>query len=71
MKSKAYILSQIQELLVERHGYTHNKAERYVELHKDDKVYELLVLKKSLSEQEQYPEISFRKTVWRHHYDSE
>ena len=71
MKSKAYILSQIQELLVERHGYTHDKAERYAELHKDDKVYELLVLKKSLSEQEQYPEISFRKTIWRHHYDSD
>ncbi len=71
MKSKAYILSQIQELLVERHGYTQDKAERYAELHKDDKVYELLVLKKSLSEQERYPEISFRKTLWRHHYDSE
>ena len=71
MKSKAYILSQIKELLVERHGYTQDKAERYAELHKDDKVYELLVLKKSLSEQEQYPEISFRKTLWRHHYDSE
>ena len=71
MKSKSYILSQIQELLVERHGYTQDKAERYAELHKDDKVYELLVLKKSLSEQEQYPEVSYTKTIWRHHYDSE
>ena len=71
MKSKVYILSQIKDLLIERHGYTSEKAERYAELHKDDKVYELLVLKKNLSEQEQYPEVSFRKSIWRHHYDSE
>ena len=71
MKSKAYILSQIKELLIERHGYTSEKAERYAELHKDDKVYELLVLKKNLSEQEQYPDVSFRKSIWRHHYDSD
>ena len=71
MKSKTYILSQIQNLLVERHGYTVEKAQRYTEVHKNDKVYELLVLKKSLSEQEQYPEVSYTKTIWRHHYDSE
>ena len=71
MKSKADILSQIKELLIERHGYTSEKAERYAELHNEDKVYELLVLKKNLSEQEQYPEVSFRKSIWRHHYDSD
>ena len=38
---------------------------------KEDKVYELLVLKKKLSEEEEFPEISYRRTVWRHHYDSE
>ena len=71
MKSKSYILTQIKELLVERHGYTMARAERYAELHKEDKVYELLVLKKKLSEEEEFPEISYRRTVWRHHYDSE
>ena len=71
MKSKAYILSQISHLLVERHGYTQEKADRYAELHKEDKVYELLVLKKNLSEQEEYPEISYRISIWRHHYDSD
>jgi hypothetical protein len=71
MKSKTYILSQIQELLVERHGYNKEKAQRYAEVHKNDKVYELLVLKKSLAEQEQYPDISYTRTIWRHHYDSE
>ena len=72
MKSKNYILSQIQELLIERHAYTLERAERYVELHKEDKVYELLVLKKSLSEEEEnYPEVSYRRSIWRHEYDDE
>jgi hypothetical protein len=71
MKSKAYILHQIKELLVDRHGYTHAKAERYAELHKEDKVYELLVLKKSLSEQEEYPEVSYRRSIWHHEYEDD
>ena len=72
MKSKNYILSQIQELLIERHAYTLERAERYVELHKEDKVYELLVLKKSLSEEEEnYPEVSYRRSIWRHEYEDE
>ena len=49
MKSKNYILSQIRELLIERHAYTPERADRYIELHQEDKVYALLVLKKSLS----------------------
>jgi len=71
MKSKNYILSQIHELLIERHGYTSERANRYIELHKDDKVYELLVLKKTLSEEEQYPEVSYRRSIWHHEYEDE
>ena len=71
MKSKNYILSQIRDLLIERHAYTPERAERYVELHKEDKVYELLVLKKSLSEEENYPEVSYRRSIWRHEYEDE
>ena len=71
MKSKNYILSQIRELLIERHAYTPERAERYVELHKEDKVYELLVLKKSLSEEENHPEVSYRRSIWRHEYEDE
>jgi|TARA_B100000902_G_scaffold369710_1_gene394174 hypothetical protein len=71
MKSKNYILSQIRELLIERHAYTPERADRYVELHKDDKVYELLVLKKNLSEEENYPEISYRRSIWHHEYEDE
>jgi hypothetical protein len=71
MKSKNYILSQIRELLIERHAYTPERSERYVELHKEDKVYELLVLKKNLSEEENYPEVSYRRSIWRHEYEDE
>ena len=71
MKSKNYILSQIRELLIERHAYTPERAERYVEIHKEDKVYELLVLKKNLSEEENYPEVSYRRSIWRHEYEDE
>tara|TARA_X000000368_G_C22609316_1_gene527259 strand:- start:348 stop:563 length:216 start_codon:yes stop_codon:yes gene_type:complete len=71
MKSKNYILSQIRELLIERHAYTPERADRYVELHKEDKVYELLVLKKNLSEEENYPEISYRRSIWHHEYEDE
>lgn len=71
MKSKNYILSQIRELLIDRHGYTAERADMYVELHKEDKVYELLVLKKSLTEEERYPEVSYRRSIWHREYDSE
>jgi hypothetical protein len=71
MKSKNYILSQIHELLIERHAYTRERADRYIELHKEDKVYELLVLKKSLSEEENYPEVSYRRSIWHHEYEDE
>jgi hypothetical protein len=71
MKSKNYILSQIHELLVDRHAYTPERATRYVELHKDDKVYELLVLKKKLSEEEEFPEVSYRRSIWHHEYEDE
>ena len=62
---------QIRELLVERHAYTPERAEEYINKHKDNKVYELLVLKKSLSEEENYPEVSYRRSIWRHEYEDE
>jgi hypothetical protein len=72
MKSKNYILSQIRELLIERHAYTPERADRYIELHQEDKVYALLVLKKSLSEEEEnYPEVSYRRSIWHHDYEDE
>jgi len=71
MKSKTYILSQIRDLLIERHAYTPERADRYLELHREDKVYELLVLKKSLTEEQEFPEVSYRRSIWHHEYDDE
>jgi len=66
MKSKNYILMQIHDLLINRYSYTPKRANQYIEEHKEDKVYELLVIKKKLSEDEpEYPDISYRKTMWR------
>jgi hypothetical protein len=57
---------QIHDLLVNRHSYTPTRANDYIEEHKEDKVYELLVLKKKLTEDEAtHPDVSFRKSIWR------
>lgn len=57
---------QIHNLLVDRHSYTPKKANDFIEQHKEDKVYELLVLKKKLTEDEaQHPDVSYRRTMWR------
>ena len=47
-QSKSFILKQIQNILIKKHDYTEEAAFSYVEQHKNDKAYELLVLKKSL-----------------------
>ena len=66
MKSKNYILMEIHDLLVNKHYYTPNRANKYIDNHKDDKVYELLVLKKNLRETEtERPDVSYRRTMWR------
>jgi hypothetical protein len=55
---------------MDRHAYSHEKAEKYVEDHRDDKVYELLVLKKQLMEQEeQQIDVSISRSIWRHNYE--
>jgi hypothetical protein len=61
---------QIHNILMDRHAYSHEKAEKYVEDHRDDKVYELLVLKKQLMEQEeQQIDVSISRSIWRHNYE--
>jgi hypothetical protein len=55
---------------MDRHAYSNEKAEKYVEDHRDDKVYELLVLKKQLMEQEeQQIDVSISRSIWRHNYE--
>ena len=50
MKSKNYILMQIHKLLMDNRAYTQEKADAFIEQNKGKKVYELFVLRKTLSE---------------------
>lgn len=58
MKSKNYILSQIKDLLQSNRGYHESEAIDYIENIKSKTVYELLVIKKELSEHKEFPEVS-------------
>jgi len=51
MSSKAYVLRQIKEILQEKKEYSEEETESFIEKHKDDKVYELLLLKKTLKQE--------------------
>ncbi len=69
MKSKNYILMQIKTILMDRKSYSENKADEYVENIKDKTVYELLVLKKELSNaEEEYMDVSCRTSIWPDEY---
>jgi hypothetical protein len=50
MKSKAYILMQIEELLEKNRGLCEEEIEEWKETNKDKTVYELLTFKKQLSQ---------------------
>lgn len=58
MKSKSYILSQVKKLLLNNRGYYEDEADKYIENIKNKTVYELLVIKKDLSENKEYPDVS-------------
>lgn len=51
VKSKSYILLQIKTIL-EKKGKSDEEIEEFIEANKDNKVYELLVLKKTLQNSE-------------------
>ena len=66
MKSKSYILMQINQLLINRHDYTEKRASMYIDDIKEKTVYELLTLKKELVESEEvFPDVSFRRSMYR------
>jgi hypothetical protein len=66
MKSKNYILQQIKEVLIDRKAYSESRADKYIEEVKEKTVYELMVLKKELStEEEELRDVSWRSSVWR------
>ena len=59
MKSKAYILMQIGELLRTNRGLCDEEVEDWVKENEDKTVYELLVIKKELTESpKEYPDVS-------------
>jgi hypothetical protein len=58
MKSKAYIIMQIGELLRKNRGFCDEEVEDWIKENEEKKVYELLVIKKELSETKEYPDVS-------------
>ena len=61
MKSKAFILHQIGELLDKNRGMCEDEIALWKEDNKDKTVYELLVIKKDLAEKKVYQDVSFMK----------
>lgn len=60
MSSKNYVLRQIREILQDKLDYSEEEADKFIEEHKENKVYELLVIKKNLrqTKQEEFEDVS-------------
>ena len=58
MKSKAYILMQIGELLKKNRGLCDEEVEWWIRDNENKTVYELLIFKKEVSQTQEYPDIS-------------
>ena len=58
MKSKAYILMQIGELLKKNRGLCDEEVEEWMKENEGKTVYELLTLKKELSQSQEYQDVS-------------
>jgi hypothetical protein len=58
MKSKAYVLMQIKELLDTNRGMCEEEIEQWMEENKEKSVCELLVIKKELAEKKIFQDIS-------------
>ena len=72
MKSKSYILMQIKDLLINRRDYSERKASAYIEDVQEKTVYELLTIKKELSQAEElYPDVSITRSICRGLYDED
>jgi len=68
MSSKAFVLRQIKETLIDKHDYSEENAEKFIQEHSTDKVYDLLVIKRNLrkqneeEEEEQYQDVTIGST---------
>jgi hypothetical protein len=58
MKSKAYIVMQIKELLEKNRGLCDQEIEEWLKENEDRTVYELLTIKKELSETQEFQDVS-------------
>ena len=58
MKSKAFILMQIEELLKSNRGLCEQEIKEWLEENGDRTVYELLTIKKELSETQEFQDVS-------------
>jgi hypothetical protein len=58
MKSKAYILRQISELLEKNRGLCDEEIEEWIKENGEKTVYELLTIKKELSQGKEFRDVS-------------
>ena len=58
MKSKAYILRQISELLEKNRGLCEEEIEEWIKVNEVKTVYELLTIKKELSQGKEFRDVS-------------
>jgi|TARA_B110000977_G_scaffold168247_1_gene217331 hypothetical protein len=61
MKSKAFILQQITELLDKNRGFCEEEIVKWKDENDTKTVYELLVIKKELSEKIEFQDVSIMK----------
>jgi len=61
MKSKAYILMQISELLEKNRGLCEEEVTQWIEENESKTVYELLTIKKELSQGKEFQDVSCMK----------
>ena len=61
MKSKAYVLMQIKELLQKNRGLCEDEIEDWVNENNEKTVYELLVIKKELAGSKEFRDVSFMR----------
>ena len=61
MKSKAYILRQISELLEKSRGLCEEEIEEWIKENEEKTVYELLTIKKELSQGKEFRDVSIMR----------
>ena len=66
MKSKAYILREIRELLIDNRGYSEDDAKEKADELAQRTVYELLTLKKELATDKEFEDVSISASIRRY-----